>query len=269
MDKYINPDQKKFLLSLTPKELTFELLCDMFAHKRVKTDSLKPELGDVKFLPTDMMTLMPTEYFNNSKLETTVGKFIYNKYMIEGLGLEEIVGYVNWELTDSGNRKVEGILSAALTNDLIDVAKYADYIDQRDWFGEIMHFPIACSFTSNILKTPKEVTDLRDKLFKENREKLDSGDIFTAEKIEKATLTKAKEILKDDPGMDLYNSGARGSFNNNYKNINIMKGPVYNNITGKYDIIETSHMEGMKKENIDTFGNSIISGAYPMIRLAC
>lgn len=269
MDRYINPDEKKFLLDLKPKEITFELLCDMFAHKRVKSDSLRPELGDAKFNTTDMLILMPVEYFVKEKTETTVGKFIYNKYMIEGLKLEEVTGYVNWELTESGNRKVEGILSAALTNDIVDVTKYADYIDQRDWFGEIMHFPLAGSFTSNILKTPKEVTDLKKKLFKENREKLDQGDIFTAEKIEKETLAKAREILKDDPGMDMYNSGARGSFNNNYKNINIMKGPVYNNITGKYDIIETSHMEGMKKENIDTFGNSIISGAYPMIRLAC
>lgn len=263
MDRTITPDEKGYLLSLTPSDLTFELLCDLFAHKKQDSDDIRPVLGKAKFKTTDMFTLEPSEYFVKETTETTVGKFIYNKFIVEQLKLQDILGYVNWELTNKGVNKVEGILAAALTNDLIDVVKYTEYIDHRDWIGEIMHFPLAGSMTPNILKAPKEVIDLKHKLFRENKDKLEQGDIFTAEKIEKETISLAHDILKDDPGMELFDSGARGSFNNSYKNINIMKGPIFNNITGKYDIIESSLMEGIKKENINTFGNSIIAGSFP------
>ena len=73
----------------------------------------------------------------------------------------------------------------------------------------------------------------------------------------------AREELKGDPGMDLYNSGARGSFDNNYKNIAVIKGPVYNPVTDKYDFVSSNFMEGIKKEEIPIVANSIPAGAYP------
>lgn len=259
----ISDSDKKYFLSLNSKDITFEFLCDLFAHYKEDTDDIKPHLGDAKYECEDILTLTPDEYFVTEKTETTLGAFLYNKYIVEGLELQNVLGYVNWELTAKGVKRVESILSAALTNAEIDVDKYVKYIDYRDWLGSIMHFPLACSMTSNLMKTPKEVIDLRNKLFEENKDAIKKGDILVSEKIEKATLSKAKEILGDDPGMELYDSGSRGSFDNNYKNINIMKGAVFNNITGQYDIIKSSHLEGMSKEELNVFGNSIISGAYP------
>ena len=63
--------------------------------------------------------------------------------------------------------------------------------------------------------------------------------------------------------MDLYVSGARGSIGNNYKNMYLMRGAIKNNMTGKYEIITGSLLDGLQKENIDAHSNSILSGAFP------
>ena len=81
-------------------------------------------------------------------------------------------------------------------------------------------------------------------------------------KIEKELIDKAKEVLKDDPGMDMFDSGDL-SFDNNYKNNSIVKGPVFNKITNEFDFITTSLMDGLKVEDIPVHGNSVISSQYP------
>ena len=50
---------------------------------------------------------------------------------------------------------------------------------------------------------------------------------------------------------------------NNFKNMNIFKGATMNNITGKYEIVRSAFMDGIKKEEIPNFASSITSGAYP------
>ena len=42
-----------------------------------------------------------------------------------------------------------------------------------------------------------------------------------------------------------------------------MKGAVINKITGKYDIIKSSFMDGIEKKDIPTYGNTVIEGSYP------
>ena len=263
----ISNEMRSRLIALEPKDITFELLLELFADT---TSIQKKKEGDIskaksKLHLQDKMVINKGEYCDNpSKIETTVGKFIYNKFMIEGLDLYQYIGYVDWELTDSGNAKLEGILSQLLLDDKIETKTFFKYVDYRDWLGEQLHFVVTTSFTMGILKTPKEIKDLKKKLIDENREALKSGDVVLAESIEKQLIAKAKDVLKDDVGMDLYNSEARGSFKNNYKNINIIKGPVFNNNTGKYDFIESSYMEGIRKEDIPSYGNAVVLGGYPI-----
>ena len=43
----------------------------------------------------------------------------------------------------------------------------------------------------------------------------------------------------------------------------LFKGTSFNNITGKYDIVKSSFMDGIKKEDIHAFGNEVINGSFP------
>ena len=69
----------------------------------------------------------------------------------------------------------------------------------------------------------EKVIKLRDELFKKYSKEISEGDLATVGKIEKELLELAKKELKGNPGMDIYDSGSRGSFSNNYKNTAIMR----------------------------------------------
>lgn len=255
----ISDSEKSYLLSLKPEDLTFSKLVDLFG------DTL-PENGDIKkvkksrFSTTDAFYLLPSEYFVKEKTLTTVGKFIYNKYIIERIGLQDAMGYENGEITDSYNNKIEARLSEALMQDKISIDQFVEYIDFRDNLGMQLNSVITSSFTMNTIKTPPAVKKKRDELFKKYDKELNEGDIVTSERIEKELVKDAKEILKGDPGMDLYNSEARGNFGN-YKNMNLYKGATMNNITGKYEIVRSSFMDGIQKQDIPSFATAVVSGA--------
>lgn len=262
MGRKLSNKDKSYLLSLKPEDITFDLLVSLFADTSKKEND-KLVVVPSRIKPTDEFSLAPGEYFNKTKIDrTTAGQFIYNKLIVER-ELKDILGYVNYPINKSGMDTIEDKLSKALLDDEITIDDFVKYLNRTQWLAMQFHAVIATSFTYNTLKPHPEVIKLRDKLIKENKEKLEAGDVITAVNIENQLVKLAKEKLKDDPGLDLYRSGARGKFENNYKNIAIMKGPVFNPVTGKFDIVESNFIEGIKKEEIDVYGNAIITGAYP------
>ena len=89
-----------------------------------------------------------------------------------------------------------------------------------------------------------------------------AGNIDIMTKISDELIAYAKDILKGDPGMDLYDSGDL-DFNNNYKNNSILKGAVMNKITNEYDFIGSSFMDGIEIKDIPAHANSILASQYP------
>lgn len=259
----ISDNDKAYLLSLKPEDLTFDKLVSLFG--RTTSLSNKNDIRNAnkpKFETTDTMVLKPSEYFVKEETLTTVGRFIYNKYVLERSGLYKVTGYVNKVLTDSGNSSFEKIISAALLDEKITVDEFVKYIDARDTLGLQLNSVITTSFTPKTITAPPEVQQKKRALFVKYAKELDAGDIYTAEKIEKELSDDAKKLLKGDKGLDLYASEARGNFGN-YKNMNIFKGATFNSTTGKYDIVKSSFMDGMKPEDLPSQGRAVISGAYP------
>ena len=118
---------------------------------------------------------------------------------------------------------------------------------------------ISPSFTSNTMKVQSQIRDKRDELFAKYG---DNPDLNEAIKIEDELNKEAGKILKGDPGMRLYDSGARGSFKDNYKNMAIMVGPVKNPATGKFDIVKNNYIDGVEKKDLPAIANIIVNAAY-------
>jgi hypothetical protein len=261
MGRKLSQKDKEYLLSLKREDITFSLLLSLFASRSVV------ENGKFKIIPPRMKTsdefdLNPGEYFNTTKVTTNAGLFIYNKLIVEEK-FQKVLGYINTPLNSAAVNKIEDKLAKALLNDEIDVPSMVDYLNRTQWLGMQFHSVISGSFTMGTLKPHPKVIKRRDELIKENKDKLKKGDVITAVKIEKELLDVAAKELEGDHGLDLYKSGARGSFDNNFKNISVMKGPVFNPSTGEFDIVETNLMEGIKKEDLPVYANAIITGAYP------
>lgn len=256
--KSVPEDVKKEILSLPNEKLTFTYLISLLGKTKDGNKIKEP-----RFLSTDAITIKPHEYHNKTEIKTTIGKLLFNRLCIEGCGFQDKVGYINYEVNSSGLKKLEKQLADFLIKNEIAADQFAKYIDIRDWLGLQLHAIITTSFTPGTTKIPSEVKKLKNELLKKYDKELKDGDEKTAQLIEKKLIDKTKEVLKDDLGMDLYYSGARGSIDNNLKNIILMRGAVLNPITKKYDIVSSSLMDGMEKSEIPANSNSVVLGAYP------
>ena len=257
----ISEEEKQYLLSLKPEDINYELGMELFAD-HVEVINGKPVEVKSKFETTDVFKLKAGEYINKEDITTTVGKFIFNKFIVEPLFAEH-VGYVNQQITDGGLGDFEGKLSQLLLDDVISTETFGDYLNRVQWLGMQFHEPLAASFTMRGLKPVDKIVKERDRLIKENKEAIEKGDITVMSDIEKRLVKMAEEEVGDDPSMDLYYSGARGSISNNYKQLSIIKGPVFNKTIGKYQLISKSFFEGLEKEEISAAGTNVVNGQYP------
>lgn len=243
-----------------PEDYTFEFLVQTFGNIVSNEDGEITGAVKSKYNLTDIVNIrIPYVGFTG---KTTLGRLVYTKIIVEGCGLENVLGFINMPITEGVNGKNEKLISNALMENEISVDQMYQYVDTRDWLGLQFHSVVTTSFTLPVLKKPKEVEELHKQLLKKYETALDNHDEKASEEIEKQLIEKTKEVLKDDVGMDLYLSGARGSIGNNMKNINLTRGAVKNVQTGKYDIIKGSLMDGLDKKDIAAHSNSILLGAY-------
>jgi hypothetical protein len=258
--KLTNED-KSYLLSLKISDINNKLLIDLFANKVTKVDG-KPVTKKSRFNTYDEFVLDTKDYFNTEKVTTNVGLFIYNKLLIEE-DLQKIVGYVNKPVNGSVQKEIDSKISKALLEDKISPEVMVKYCDRMQWLGMQFNSIICSSFTEKTVGTNKNIIKHRDKLLKDNKEAIKNNDLNTVVKIEKELVDYARAELKGDPGIELYDSGARGNFDGNYKESRIMKGPIYNPINDEWDVVQTNFVEGMDKRDIPSYGNSIVAGSYP------
>jgi len=257
----LKEEYKQMLLKMKPDDITSDFVFEYLADTSKKVNGKLVQVPS-KIKTYDTFTLKKGEYFNTETITTNVGLFIFNKFLIEE-SFSKVVGYINTPVNAKIQKNIEAKISQALLDDIITVEEMVKYLNKLQWLSKEFNAVFSGSFTMKTLKPVPKVMKHKEKLVKENKEALDKGDIAVAVNIEKELLDMAREELKGDPGMDLYNSGARGSFDNNYKNIAVIKGPVYNPVTDKYDFVSSNFMEGIKKEEIPIVANSIPAGAYP------
>ena len=254
---------KKYFLELPMEEYTFSNLVKWFGDTVDIEDGVNTNTKKSKYNMDDKMTLSHNEYkCVDGTIQTTLGRFMYTKIVLEGAGIENVIGFVNEEITDKCYGKIAAKIAEGLVDDKITVEQMYKYTDLRDWLGLQMHGVITTSFTMSSLKVPKEVQTLKKELLTKYKKEIEDGDPVVSEKIEKALVNKVKETTKDDVGMDLYLSGARGSLSNNYKNMNLYRGAIKNNITGKYDIVTNSLVDGLDKKDIAPHSNTLVAGAF-------
>lgn len=256
--KRLLPEEVQALIDRPAKDYTFEFLVDLFAYKR-EGNTVKPR----RYAPNDIVTLKPKQYHNKEEEKTTVGRLVWNKVMVERVGVFDYFSYFNKAMTKGNYMGYEAALTLLLREDHIDTKTFRTYIDHRDWLGLQLHAIITVSFTEKTIKTPENVKKLRDELFVKYAKELEDGDVLVANKIEKELVQEMVDTIKDDPGFDLYASGARGDINNHMKNIFLMRGGVMNPNTGKYEIMKTSFNDGLRKEDFTAASNSVVQGAYP------
>lgn len=251
------------LINLNEDDITKSLVIELFGN-----------FGEYqKFNPYDIITIpiggyggkIPNgqEKKNKNTFTTTVGRFIFNKYFIEcEPELLDLIGYVN----DNVGKKVYGKLFDQLCyfvmEDQISMDTYKRFCVKTQKFMPFVSI-LAPNHSDNMLTITKKINVRKAQLLAENKEAIDNHDVKVVDAISKELLTYAKELMAGDPAMDMFLSGAGGSFENNFKNMFIMRGSVQDPDPRKsYNIITSNYIDGVSKEEYSMLANTLAAGPY-------
>lgn len=258
-------DQKDidFLISLKEDDITTSLIMQIFGDFGNKQ----------RFNAYDIVTIPAGGYggklpngkdkINTKPFTTTVGRFIFNKYFIESEPeLLELLGYINESISKKFYGKIFDTLGYAIMEDRIAIETYKRFNVKTEKFMPYVSI-LSSNHSDNLLTITKQINKRKAELIKANQKAFDEGDVIVVDKVSKELLDYARELMKDDPAMDMFNSGACGSFENNFKNMFIMRGSVQNPDPRKsYNIITSNYIDGVSKEEYSMLANTLAAGPY-------
>ena len=121
------------------------------------------------------------------------------------------------------------------------------------------------SHTDKILTCTKVINKKKAELYKKYKDRIDAGDEKAANEMTQELLQFAIDYMGDDPSMDLYLSGARGSLHNNFKNMYVMKGAIRDpdpNAKQKYNVALSNYIDGIQPNEYALFANSLAAGPF-------
>lgn len=232
-----------------------DLLGDTFSNGKVVP---------AKYKCYDKVKLNKKDYkFIDSNLETTLGRLLYNRFLFERCNLYTLIGFVNKPVTSKVQSSIQTKMAEGLLEDKITNEQFMKFIEARDYLGLKLNALLTTSYSMIMMKTPDKVKKRKEELLEQYKDDIARGDVNRIDSIQNELLDMAAKEIDDDPAMDLFKSGARGSFENNYKNNNIMRGAVPNSITGGYDVVTSCFQDGFNKEDIPAMSNALVSGTYP------
>ena len=252
-----DPEIIKYFTSLTP-------------HDMQKTSFIMENFGEFgnkkKFNTYDLIEI-PAEVFgkeghkNKKPFVTTIGLFIFNRVFIEE-DLMDVIGYVNRPVTKKVNKEINKRLSYAVLEDRISLDALKKYHMMAQKF--MPYCNIYCpSFSKEMLMSATFIEKKKKELYHKYKDGIEKNDPKASIDFEKELIAYAQDLLKDDKAMDMYYSGAKGSFGNNFKNIFAMKGAVKDpDPTKGFNIVTSSYMTGISKKDYANTARALAAGPY-------
>ena len=195
---------------------------------------------------------------NKNEFTTTVGLWVFNKSFIEPFS--HIIGYINESITAGVYDDINKQLSYALLEEKITVDELKDFIIQSQIIMSCAS-AICPSHTMDMLLLTTKAEKKKKELEKKYKDALETGDLNAVKAIENELISFAKDELKDSESVDMYNSGARSSWGNNFKNMYLVKGSI-RKTDGSYDYVSSSYIEGLNPKDFAKTNDSAVGGPY-------
>lgn len=222
--------------------------------------------GKTKFKPYDLITIPAGAYGkgnnkNKKPFVTTIGLWIFNKVFIEP-DLFDIIGYINTPIDKKVTKYINQEMTYAVIEDRIPLDALKRYIMKEQKFQPYCNI-LSSSFSKQMLLASSLISKKRTELAKKYSKGLEEKNPIASSEMEKELLSYSKELLKDDKSMDMYNSGAKGNFGNNFKNLFVMRGAIKDpDPTKGYDIVKSNLIDGIKKDDYSAMAKSLAAGPY-------
>lgn len=255
-----------YLLSIKEKDITTSFIMENFA-----------DFGEgPKFYPYDMIEVpigayggkLPDgkEKKNKNRFTTGVGRLIFNKFMFESVPeLLDLVGYIDEDVTKKVYERCLNNMGYWMMEDKLSEKTYKDFCKKSQKMMPYVSI-LAPNHSDNMLTITKQINKKKEQLLKEHKDELaakDDASVRVFDEISQELLDYARELMKDDPAMDMFLSGGGGDFNNNFKNMFIMRGAVKDPQPNKgYNLITSNYMDGINKEEYSAIANTLAAGPY-------
>lgn len=257
INKITDSSTVEYFLNLQEKDITSSFIMRNFSE--FNGNPPKYNVFDEITIPTGRYGL--GELKNTAPFDTTIGSWIFNKYFIEK-DLIGILGYVNEPLSKKQIKKINKKLSYAFLEDDISIDAFKIFFEKSQKFTPYVSV-FSPSVTMKLLLSSKEISKEKERLLKLYAKEIEAGDEIIAEKIETELIDFSQEYLDGDESMDCYNSGARMSFGNHFKNMHIMRGAAKDSDPDKgYNIMTSNYMDGFSREEYGALCNSLTAGPY-------
>lgn len=111
-----------------------------------------------------------------------------------------------------------------------------------------------------LIKDDPEFDAKREEIKKKYQDRIDAGDIGAMGEFEAEVIKWSKEHYKDDPMMDVYESGAKGNWGTHFKNLKVSVG-ASPSPDGNMSIIQSSLKDGLTTKEVLDATNMQIFGA--------
>lgn len=242
-------------------------LTEWFSNRVVKQPDGSVKIEPAKYRTTDYFDL-PKNFLGNQPNEqknTTIGSYLYNAFVLCN-AFNNKVRYYDKPLNKNNFEEFQKNIANAILQGSITVDEFAKYSSMAIWLSYFTELFMP-GISLNFIVPNKELMEYKKKLLEENKDLLNkktynSDDVaLYMERIENPLKAKARELLKDDPTMRLYDL-AKPSFDNNYKNSNVINGPLYDPVSGEYKINTNSYNEGITRESFDVLANKAMTSSF-------
>jgi len=200
--------------------------------------------------------------------QTTVGRFIANNYCFRGSkALRQNMPYYEEPWGKKTVARIEEKLGELRMQGKITHDDVAGAIDSLQWLGYSLTAFLAPSMTAATISIPAPTAALKKKLVAEHAEDLAAGGLRgarAAQNVEGQLIASAREELAGvDPGVDIFNSGARGTFENNYKNVALMRGAVRRSDDPSVIRVSTASLEeGIPAKEMHIYADMVTQASY-------
>lgn len=253
-----SPKDIEYLVSITEKDITTTFIMELFGEFK----------SGQRFHPYDIITIPagsygPDKCKNKNQFTTTVGIWVFNKYFIEP-HLFDLFHYINETITSKLFKKINNTLSEAVLEDKLPLEYLKDFMMKTQKCMPYISI-LAPNYTNKMLSCSVAIDKKKQELYKKYKDQIEKGDEIAANKMEKELLQWAIDYMGDDPSMDMFISGARGSIPNNFKNMFVMKGVIKDpdpNAKQKYNVAMSNYIDGISSDEYALFANSLAAGPY-------
>lgn len=265
----LNFDEIKDDLELMKDEnnVCRKTLTQWFSNKPIKQTNGTIKIIPAKYRVTDYFDL-PKGFLSNQPEavpNTTIGSYLFNAFVLTH-AFNNKVRYYDKPLDKDNFGAFQKSIANAILQGSITVEEFGKYANMAIWlsyFTELFMPGVSLNFicpNKELMQYKQELLDKYKDFLSKKTFSLDDAS-FYSQNIEEPLKKKAKELLGNDYTYRVYQL-AKPSFGNNFKNSNIINGPLYDPISGEYKINTNSYVQGIDQKVFDVLANKAMTSSF-------